>query len=242
MPQFFQRQQRLFPNERFFVHGERQQRDSSLNVLQLGQTVRGGFGDLGGCVLQGAGQPGRYHRAIEIFQHARGLQANDFTGVGQGINDMRDHVGVRRFRQIHDRDLAGLGIGIAHFLEDILDIFGRIEWLEYTHMTLPQKIGDADGHGARGAIGLAGHAVPAFVIFHVGLARFLADPQHIQRADIDTNGAALFRDAFRFIDRHGNGGRCIGYWHGSSPETLWNGSDGSFTRQSPASASTRWLA
>src|SRR3954452_24925633 len=83
-------------------------------------------------------------------------------------------------------------------------------------MTSPQQIGDIDLHGIGRAVDLAGHAVPALVIFHVSLLPVLVDGEDVERADIDANTAALFSDALLLVDdnrstlglmddRHGSG-------------------------------------
>src|SRR5690606_23936066 len=53
--------------------------------------------------------------------------------------------------------------------------------------SLAQQVGNVDGHRLGGAVHFTGHAVPAFVVAHVGLAGFLVDPEDIQRADVDAD-------------------------------------------------------
>ena len=56
-----------------------------------------------------------------------------------------------------------------------------------------QQVGDVDVDRAGRAVLLARHAVPALVELHVGRALDQVDGQHVERADVDADGAALVR-------------------------------------------------
>src|SRR5258708_40284322 len=78
---------------------------------------------------------------------------------------------------------------------------------------LPQQIGNVDRYRAGWAIHLARHAIPALVVFHVGLALALIDREHVERADLNANLAALVGDAFFVIDDDRNAGCMVGDRH-----------------------------
>src|SRR3954466_9078612 len=63
-----------------------------------------------------------------------------------------------------------------------------------------QQVGDLHGDGVLGAVELAGQAVPALVVAHVGLAGLGADRQAVDRAGVDADVAAL--DAPVLVDDH----------------------------------------
>src|SRR5690606_32292964 len=77
-----------------------------------------------------------------------------------------------------------------------------------------QQIRNVDLHGTGRAVGLARHAVPAFVVFHVGLSGALVDPENVQRADVDTHAAAFVGNAFFLVDDDGDAGGGRGDRHG----------------------------
>ena len=81
----------------------------------------------------------------------------------------------------------------------------------------PQEIRNIHLHGPGRAIRLAGHAIPAFVVGHVGLAGHVADPQHVKRTDIDADGAAFVGDALGLVDDNRNAGLGGGKRHGLRP-------------------------
>ena len=63
-----------------------------------------------------------------------------------------------------------------------------------------QQIGNVDGDGAGRAVRFAWHAVPALIVFHVGLAGEFGDAQHVERTDVHANRAALVGDALVLVD------------------------------------------
>src|SRR5437870_1234587 len=76
-----------------------------------------------------------------------------------------------------------------------------------------QQIGNVDGHGPGRAVGLARHAIPAFVIFHVRLAGEVTYPEHVEGAYIDADGASLVGDAFGLVDNDRDGCGGVGDRH-----------------------------
>ena len=65
----------------------------------------------------------------------------------------------------------------------------------------------------RRAVGLARHAIPAFIISHIGLVGHFANAQDVERAHIDTDAAAFFGNAFVVVDDDRDGAWLCCEWH-----------------------------
>src|SRR3954451_4753945 len=87
------------------------------------------------------------------------------------------------------------------------------------------EVRDVHVHGAGRAVLLAGHAVPAFVELHERLVFHEVDGEHVQRADVHADGAALVGDALVLVDDDGGLGAGDGDGHVlfSSGQAAWAG-------------------
>lgn len=76
-----------------------------------------------------------------------------------------------------------------------------------------QEVGNVHRYRAGRTIDSARHAVPTFIVRHVGFLCEVADAQHIERAHVDANGASFVRDAFVVVDDNWNCRGSLRQWH-----------------------------
>ena len=185
------------------MRGERIERVGARGVLELCHALRGRTRHRLLRIDKKPRQGGGRFRAIEFAERQRHLLAHAGVGIRHHLIEQLHRRRISRVAKLDDRDAPLRRIG---GLEPLADIAEVIIGFEHIRHGPPQQVGNVDLDRAGRAVGLARHAIPAFVVGHVGLVGHLADPQHVERTDIDADGAALVGDAFRLVDHDRDAG------------------------------------
>jgi hypothetical protein len=163
-----------------------------------------------------------------LVERFGGRRAHPGIAIGQAAQKQADGIRVDDLGELHHGDPAHARIIAGAARGDILEV--RVERVEDGHAS-PQQVGDVDLDGAGRAVDLARHAVPAFVVLHVCCALGLVDRQHVERADVDADAAALVGDALVVVDDDGDAGGMIGKRHSEAPGYGYSAATGVLMRK-----------
>ena len=185
-----------------------------IRLFEFGQAVGGCFRHVRFFIRKCGGKRCCCIRLVVFFQPFSGLQSDLCIWVLQCADKMRQRGGIAgsgEFQHSICRTAESLSFSFSTSWS-ISANASKVSNIDIGEIFLPQQIRNGDFDGTGGAIRLAGHAVPAFVVLHVRFACLLTDAEHVEGADIDADGASFFGDALVVIDGDGNGRRgvCMG--------------------------------
>jgi hypothetical protein len=111
--------------------------------------------------------------AAVATQRQRDLTPHAGIGIGDHTGEQIDRAGITRIGQRQDGDAP---LSCISDIQPFFEIVEVIVGFERIGHDSPQQIRNIDTHSTGRAIRFAGHAIPAFIVGHVGLACHFADP------------------------------------------------------------------